>query len=593
MAASLELRAVHEWLAHDPFGRPKPSDVSEYPPAVTNVKGEVELRAGRNGYVSFRVLVSGEGEFKLSGSLAGGLEVDLFKAWYHRQQAGEGEEAAYWPDALIPVSGRQVHRLPDPDNRIKGQTTQEFWVDVFVPPDEKPGRRSGRIRLAANGEETALPVRVQVIERTIPEEPCVIIDHNSYGCRFLHKFFPKTFARNKREDRLWNASIDLLHDYHRLVHEHRGLLSNLGYGHSGALDPIYAPPTEGRGREKRLADWTLYDRHYGPLFDGSAFATAAPGCPGPRRPAKPIWGVYAPFNPEYPASYLYWGEKGYEVEFTRCVGQFDAHLQEKGWTKSRLAFYLNHKKRYRWFGWDGDEVKDIKDMVYQREMLRMWEPAIEGSPVPWLYRMDASWQMKNLFPMMAGHPNFWVLGGFHRWYPEEIPKLVERGDTVWWYNGTPAMTAASSGILSLSYETWMRRMHGNCAWLSTNPGPDPWFDSNGGNTGIVYPGERFGIKGPIPGIRMKIERNGIQDIDLVNAACEAAGTKDAVQAEFKERIPIPLWKKPPRAAVELPPEEWDSRKLREEHEPEAAEQKQLDPCWWQTVRKQALAEEGT
>ncbi len=592
MAASFELKAAHEWLGHDPFGQPKPSDVSDSPGVVTDAKGAVSLRAARNGYASFRVLVQGAGEYKLSASIRGGLEIDLFKVWYHHIKGKEGGPTTYWPDALIPVRGPKAQQLPDPDNRIDGQTTQEFWVDVYVPADAKPGKASGRVRLAAGGETVSLSVKVQVLDLTIPEEPCVVIDHNSYGCRFLQKFFPKTFGKNPRGERMWNKSIELLHNYHRLVYEHRGLLSNLGYGHSGTYDPIYAPRMEGRGRDKKLVGWELYDKHYGPVLDGSLFATAAPGCPGPRRPAKPVWGVYAPLNPEFPASYLYWGEKAFEVEFVNGVRQFDAHLREKGWTHSKIVFYLNHKKRYRWFGWDGDEVKDIKDMVYQREFVRMWEEGVGDSPVQWVYRMDSSWQMKNLFSMMEGHKNFWVCGGFHRWYPEEIPKLVARGDITWWYNGTPPITAASSMILGLSYETWMRRMHGNCAWLSTNPGPDPWFDSDGGGTGSIYPGERFGIKGPIPSIRLKIERNGIQDIDLVNRAVEAAGNKDAVQEEFKQRIPIELWKKPPRAAVELPPEEWDSRNLREEHEPEAVEQKQLDPAWWQTVRDRALAGEG-
>ena len=112
------------------------------------------------------------------------------------------------------------------------------------------------------------------------------------------------FGPNPTGEKAWRKSIDLLHHYHRLVYEHRGLLSNLGYGHSGSYDAIYAPATEGRGRDKNLVGWELYDAHLGPLLDGSAFATAAPGCPGPRRAAKPIWGGYAPLNPEYPASYL-------------------------------------------------------------------------------------------------------------------------------------------------------------------------------------------------------------------------------------------------------------------------------------------------
>ncbi|MFO7898715.1 MAG: DUF4091 domain-containing protein [Planctomycetota bacterium] len=585
--AGFTLTAVDEWLAHDPFGAPNPSDASDARGPALSDEGAVTLRGARNGYVSFRLLVQGAGDYRLAGSVDG-LEVDLYRAWYHRMHTEEGEEPEYWPDALVPLDPDAACELPDPDNQVEGQTAQEFWVDVFIPPDAETGEATGEITLSANGGTTSLPVAVTVLDATLPDEPCVVMDHNSYGCRFLRRFFPETLG-GLEGDALWRKSIELLQHYHRLVYEHRGLLSNLGYGHSGAYDPIYAPAPEGRGREKRLGDWGLYDAHYGPLLDGSAFETAAPGCPGPRRPARPIWGIYAPLNPAYPADYLYWGQKGYEVEFTRCVGQFDRHFRDQGWTESKVAFYLNHKKRYRWFGWDGDEVKFLKDMDYQNEMVRLWEEAVGDSPVPWVYRMDASWQMKNLFPMMEGHANFWVLGGFHRWYPDHVAEVVARGDITWWYNGTPPIGAASSAILSNCYETWMRRMGGNCAWLTTNPGPDPWFDSGGGDTGTIYPGERFGIPGPIPSVRLKIQRNGIQDLDLLEAACRADADKDAVQDEFASSIPIPIWTKPPRAAIELPPEDWNSRNLSEEHEPEHVERQALDPTWWTTVREKARA----
>jgi hypothetical protein len=327
------------------------------------------------------------------------------------------------------------------------------------------------------------------------------------------------------------------------------------------------------------------------LLDGSAFETPAPGMPRPRRAATPLQSVYTPINPDWPADYLWWGEKGYEVEFTRCIGQFDAHLQQKGWTNTNIEFFFNHKKRYRWFGWDGDEVKHLKDMGYHQEMVRLWEQAIGDTPVPWMYRMDASWQMANQFKMMAGHKNFWVCGGFHRWYPKEVRQVVERGDTVWWYGGTPPVQASTSGILSNVYQTWARGLHGYCAWLTTSPGRDPWFDCDGCSTGSIYPGERFGIEGPIPSIRLKVQRNGLQDIDLLDQATKAAVTVTAARQAFERAIPIPIWTPPPRAAQELPPEDWDSRNLAEEHEPIYGEAK-LAPSWWQAIRDQALGGEN-
>jgi hypothetical protein len=580
---AFRLEAAHEWMAHDPFGRPRPTDRSSAPCNLTDTSGAVVLHAARNGYVSFRVLVHGQGGYHLAAFMEGPLEVDLYRAWYHRVSG------ACWPDALIPVR-QQVLRIPDPDNRIEGQTTQEFWVDVFIPADVTPGQVTGQIRLTTKGRAALLPVHVHVLEAILPDRPCIVMDHNSYGSRWLPAMYPQSFARAASAVRRWEQTIELMQDYHRLVHEHRGLFHNLGYGHSGEFDPIYGPRATGRGREKELVDWELYDRQYGPLLDGSAFETAAPGMPPPRQPASPVWAIYTPINPDWPASYLLWGEPGYEVEFNRCVGQFDDHLRENGWTHTHIEFFFNHKKRYRWFEWDGDEVKHLKDMRYHQEMVRLWEQAIGDTPVQWVYRSDASWQMVSQFERMSGHRSFWVCGEFHRWYPDQVRQVLDRGDTVWWYGGTPPVQAATSSILSNVYQTWARGLGGYCAWLTTDPGPDPWFDCDGCATGSIYPGERFGIGGPIPSIRLKVQRNGIQDIDLLDQVAKSVGNATTVRRELERIIPIQIWSRPPPAAEQLPPEEWDSRNLADEHEPVYRAKEALDPFWWQVLRDRALAQ---
>ena len=589
MSTSFRLAVADEWAAHDPFGRVKPADARKHPPKAPDEDGTVVLRAACGGYASFRVLVRGRGRFRLSVSLDGGLEADLYRAWYHPLDQGGGQSKVYLPDALIPARKNQVFEIPDPDNRIPGQSVQEFWVDVFVPPDARPGEVTGRVRLSAGGDSSDLAVRVDVLEAVVPETPCVVIDHNSYGCRWLADYYPRALRGNRASEHYWHKSAELLQHYHRVVHEHRGTFHNLGYGHSGQFDPIYGPRAVGRGREKRLQDWDYFDRHYGPLLLGSAFRTASPGLPTPRRPATPVWGVYAPINPEWPASYLWWGEPGYEVEFTRCVGQFDEHFRVNGWTRSYVEFFFNHKKRYRWFEWDGDEVKYAKDDAYHLEMIRLWKKAIGDSPVPWVYRADVSWRMKWQFERLGGSRNLWDCGGFCAWYPEEIRRVLARGEIVTWYGGYPRIDAATSGVLQNLYRTWGRGLNGFGAWQTVIPGRDPWFACDGAATGAIYPGERFGIEGPIPSIRLKVLRNGIQDIDLLDLAARQAGRLEQARAQLLEAVGVPVWQKPPRVARELPPEDWDSINLQAEHEPIMVPEERLGPGWWAIVRDLAFS----
>jgi hypothetical protein len=219
---------------------------------------------------------------------------------------------------------------------------------------------------------------------------------------------------------------------------------------------------------------------------------------------------------------------------------------------------------------------------------------VKGSPVRWKYRMDASWRQKAEWNSLAGAVDMWVCGGFIRWYKDEVKPVIARGDIVWNYGSYPPVTAATSGVLENLYRTWVRNLAGFCAWNTTGGGnPEPYFfDCDGCPTVVVYPGERFGIAGPVPSVRLKVLRNGIQDIDLIDRAAKAAGSIEALREELIGTYPIEnVWDPPPRAARELPTEDWDSENLRAEHEPIMEAQAGLDPQWWSEMRERALSGE--
>jgi hypothetical protein len=225
-------------------------------------------------------------------------------------------------------------------------------------------------------------------------------------------------------------------------------------------------------------------------------------------------------------------------------------------------------------------------------MGRLWKQAIGETPVPWVYRMDASWQMKNHFERLAGVVDFWVCGGFARWYPQEIRRVAARGDTVWTYSGTPGIAESSAALLEHVLRTWARGISGHCEWLTTAPGDDPWAACTGAETGMLYPGERFGIAGPIPSVRLKLQRNAVQDINLIHARAAAADRLDETRAALARAADIALWATPPPTARERPPEEWDSRNLSGGQDDTMADHAGLDPLWWAAVRSAAVHEEA-
>ncbi|MBI3472235.1 MAG: hypothetical protein HY013_12840, partial [Candidatus Solibacter usitatus] len=354
LAATLAtLQMWPEFARPDPFGAVVSQDRSAATPDLNRVEG------ARGGYVSFHLVVKTQGDYSLSFEIGGGkLQAGLYREWFHFTDS----DKKYYPDALIPVTLPYKSRLPEPDNRIPQQTAQAFWVDVWISPEAAPGLYRATATLAAGGRSVQLPLQIQVLGAVVPENDAIAVDHNSYGSSFLGNLYPKLNRPGFFES---DALFSLIHAYHRLFYEHRGVFHQLGYGHGGKVGPEFAPALAGSGRSKHVSSWDLYDRHYGPLLDGSTFA-------GSRRGVRPIPFAYLPVNPEWPASFLWWGEPGYEAEFVNVVSEMERHFREKGWTKTRFELFFNHKKRYKAFPWDGDEVRFPDDDRYFLEYGRLW-----------------------------------------------------------------------------------------------------------------------------------------------------------------------------------------------------------------------------
>jgi hypothetical protein len=554
LGASLE--ALPEFLRPNPFGAIVAADRSgaDLGSSLYGAGHQVLLTGWRGGYVSFHLVVKlpAPGPYTLDVAMAdpsNRVQTDLFREWFHFVDV----DRQYYPDALIPVHMPYSSRLPEPDNRIPQQTAQAFWVDVYISADARPGTLSGRARLKSGAKVVVLPIRLTVLAPVIPAEDVVTMDHNSYGSSWLAEQFPASYQRDPDHWFESDQFFGLIHAYHRILYEHRGILHQLGYGHSGKVGPEFAPALVGSGRTKRIANWSLYDRHYGPLFDGTAFSAS-------RRGPRPIPFVYLPINPEWPASYEFWGEPGYEVEFVNVVSEMERHFREKGWTHTNFEVFFNHKKRYKGFPWDGDEVRFPKDLKYFLEYGRLLKKALPpDSPVHFVFRADVSWDMEQQFKVLKGIVNLWCCGGGILSFYRDAPKaLRERGDTVWYYGGPPSVTEASAAVTEFALRAWLWGVNGFVHWLAVSPGADPWFHFDGGRTALVYSGERFGLTEPIPGIRLKIQRNCLQDLAMLDSL-KGRRPLDALKNEAARSYnnsTVEDWWNPRPALADLPSDQW-------------------------------------
>jgi hypothetical protein len=546
-----ELQIQPEYLRTTPDGEIIAADRSgTAPPRPSWFAG------ARAGYISLQLIAKlrAPGEYFLELTPAAGLQVDVFREWYHTLERTK----TICPDALIPVRLPYRSRLPEPDNRISDQKAQGFWVDVWIPRNATPGEYPLRFRLISPEGAAEAVVPVRVLPSIVPSQDVVAIDHNSYGSSWIGDLYPKT--RERVGDGFYqnDAFFKLIHAYHRIFYEHRGVFHQLGYGHAGKVGPEFAPLLEGTGRTRQIKNWDVFDRHYGPLLDGTAFAQT-------RRGARPIPFVYLPINPEWPASYLWWGEPGYETEFVNVVSEMDKHFREKRWTNTRMELFFNHKKRYMGFPWDGDEVRFPEDNRYFLEYGRLLRKAVpQDSPVQFVFRADVSWNMEQQSKELAGIVNMWVCGGgIMSWYPETARTMKERGDIVWFYSGPPGVNQVSAKITEFPLQAWLWGIDGYVHWLAVSPGADPWFKFDGGGTALVYSGERFGIAGPIPGIRLKIQRNAVQDLALLDSFKSRhpiAQLRAEAARRFNGSRPKDWWNPRP-AMADKPSSEWSNNEI--------------------------------
>lgn len=572
-----ELRLLPEHVRVDPFG-----EVIEADRGGAAAGSAPQLASARAAFVSCRVLVQMPegGGYKLV--VTAPWQSDLYREWFHREASGK----RYFPDALIPMSAGGHGQMPDAENRIAGQSTQSYWLDVWVPAEAKPGRHVVEVSLESGAGRKRAEVEILVLEAKVPEQDAVVIDHNSYGTGWFQAQYPQLAAREGDKFYLGDSFFSLIHAYHRVFYEHRGTYHQLGYGHGGKVGPEFAPRLTGSGRNRRVADWTLYDKHYGPLLDGSAFAAT-------RRGARPIPFVYLPVNPEWPASFLWWGEPGYETEFVRVVGEMEAHFRANGWTNTRFELFFNHKKRYKAFPWDGDETRFRHDFPFLAEYRRLLDKAAPaGTPVKFVYRTDVSWQMERQFREQAGVFDFWVCGGgMFGWYAEQLPELKRRGHIVWLYGGTPGVDKPASHITLELMRTWMLGADGFVRWQTVMPGADPWFRFGLGGETLVYPGDRFGRAEPLASIRLKLQRNAMQDLALLDALQGRHGGH-ALRAEAAQRYnqtEVGDWRAPRPAMASTSPDTWTNADIDDALRKDPRFDERLDAAAWSRVRAYALS----
>jgi hypothetical protein len=520
----------------------------------------------RNAYLSMQIIVrtnkddTDEISIYADPLLAVNIEFNQIAAtdytyyvqWYHHI------ESKYVPDGLIPwKAGRtavnpvkQISQLND----IPNQAYAAIWVDLFIPADTVTGDYMGNLYVRKGENVDSHIITVKVLNTVVPNEASIIADLNCYADSLSPQYQHLKDQSSRYRD---GSYFDVEKQYFQMAHEHRALFHSLPYSHSGNIPESFAPELEGAGKTLTVKDWSLFDEHFGPYLDGSAFKDS-------KRGAIPVPYFYLPQNFHWPADYTKFGRKGYHTEFSRILAEFHDHFTDKGWLDTKFELFLNHKKRYKLFPYDGDETRFVWDEKINDIYYAFGEDVLnrkEGAQI--IFRTDSSWSYGFHYPKYADIITHWVVSNtIFRWYPEGLDHLHNKNCTIWLYTSAQAIDTCLLATAIWPLICTAVGVEGFNFWNNIDGGPN-WHITPSGNgmTSMYYPGDRlFGIEGPIPTIRLKVLRNSMQVAESMEQWIRNNGVES--RKEMTKLVGSILaedqtfdWPEPP-AEIIKPPYEW-------------------------------------
>jgi hypothetical protein len=528
----------------------------------------VSLKAARNEFVAFQVIVESDeprdGIDMQCGALNGpggaritGRNVALFKEWYvqvRRPSTGYEKTSLgpdWYPDALMPYRKANLNSgfpfsIPDLYNNIPNQKNHAVWVDVFVPHERgaaPPGHYSGTVNVSWKGGSDTLRVALDVWDFALPQENHIPGD-------------------------IWNGSMRMMPpkeelQYYQLAHQHRFL----------PLIYAYRPQVSVEKTQVRI-DWTEYDRRLARYLDGTAF-TDKHGYWGPgyglpldhlmlpfdvKKKTGTAWPVDVPAGGRTPEYEAVWKETG---------KQFRAHMDaDPRWRKvTKIAFLNGLDESYN------EESYGL--MIYYGRLLH------DAMGRGWFkYRIDGGYEPAAM-EKLAAELDLLVCHTVE-YDPERAAAYRKKGVETWFYgpmiyeqkknSGCGSNTFLDLGLLVNRAIGWIYRTgwvewefdwNAFAAWYEAENFKEPERIYNGSGQ-LIYRGEVMAYDQPIPSIRLKSQRRGLQDYEYFWILARKSGG-DAAPDRLVDRV---IFKQPfgPKAMLDTEiwrddPEDWEKARI--------------------------------
>jgi len=460
----------------------------------------IALQAARNEFVAFQIVFFGEVRGLRPNVVfdgpARGIRARFGQVWLVNTKEGP------LGDPVVPLSGP----VDLPITNLGGTAgsvpaiASTLLCELYIPHHIPPGRHSGQLLLRTGSEVLRIDILLTVWNFTLPDYLSFIPEMNCYG-----------LPANER-------------DYYRLAHEHRTVVNRLPYSQRGTVSAGCAPGWDGKQLQ-----WEEWDRRFGPLLDGSAFADL------PRR-GVPVEVFYLPLHENWPTPIdphyngSYWADQAFSAEyrqaFVEVSRQFAEHIEKQGWHDTLFQCFLNNKNYYKRNGWSRgsspwlfDEPADTQDFWALRFFGEAFHEGCAkafGSKEPQarlIFRCDISrpqWQ-RDLLDHVLDY-NVVSGGAFRRYHRLVIERKERFGQIMLDYGTTNPVAESNVSPAGWCWDSWTLGSDGIIPWQTIGRA-ESWKQDD--ELALFYPGESVGLKGPIPSLRLKAYRRGQQDTEYL------------------------------------------------------------------------------
>jgi len=429
---------------------------------------------------------------------------------------------AHYPDALVPqqqtCTGAAVElfkqvNLPNPGKN------QSLWVDLYIPDSLDSGQYQQDI-LITTGEgdgshTTTVSVNLDVIEAQLPHRPTIDAVGETY------RAYNMEGAGYDRASEEWKTMSQC---YQRLAHQHRMVF----------IERTPDAPSSD-------ADWANYIDTFGPALSGELFSEQSGYSGTGMDTPVSVWRT--PWPQDYDVA-VESAQTPQQLDgYSELAAEWSAVAAEQRWQDTRFFAYVF------------DEVDGPSSLAEEEPQRREYitrvhgdmqliQAAIDqgtsagsGNAEP----VDLVWTSHSDPTIWVDDPDTTLVDRVRLWAPNAhaantdfLASRIAQGERAWFYHsGHPAVGGHSINLPGTDMRSWgvigaRYGMQGQLMWavnLGSDESPfgEPSYkpdDDRVGNGVLVYPGNqlpRIGYAeapGPVPSMRLKTWRRGLQDAEL-------------------------------------------------------------------------------